>query len=212
MLATRTSLAAVAAVSLCLGGAGAQDMPTLPEADPPVEIPAPPTEMPAMDDAAEEARSLDSLFAALKVSDEGDYKAIENQIMAVLARSDSASMTFLLARASRAMEAAEFDKALGFLDDLVRLEPDFAEAWNRRATVYFHLEQYGRSMADIQRALALEPRHFVAMAGMAIILDRLERPKAALEVFRRVLELHPHMEGAREAVERLAPDVDGREL
>lgn len=185
-----------------------------PDPEPPVKIPEPPAELPdpSERDAADRAEALDGLFAALAEAGESEWEPLQQQIMARWARSPSPSMTLLLARATRAMEREDFETALAFLDDLVRLAPDFPEAWNRRATLHFLREDYGRSLADIQRTLALEPRHFGAMAGLGIILDRLDREAEALRVYRRALEIHPHLEGAKEAVERLTLEVEGRPL
>ena len=94
----------------------------------------------------------------------------------------------------------------------MRLAPEFAEGWNRRATVHFLRGDYGASVADIMRVLELEPRHFGALSGLGIILDRLDRKSEALAVFRRALEIHPHLDGASEAVDRLTPTVEGQEL
>lgn len=157
-------------------------------------------------------QELDALFVALALAPEDGWKPIQSKIMAVWARSDSAAMTLLLSRATKAMRAGQTDKAMVLLDDLVRLAPDFAEGWNRRATLHFMNEDYGRSVADIQHVLALEPRHFGALSGLGIIFDRLERDEEALAIFRRALEVHPHLEGAQEAVDKLTPLVDGREL
>ncbi len=192
--------------------AGAQIVP--PDPEPPVAIPEPPAPITAPDqpEEADRAGSLDALFAALASSGEQEWQPLQQQIMAVWARSESPSMTLLLGRATKAMHEKDYEKALGFLDDLVRLQPDFAEGWNRRATVHFLMENYLQSVADIQRTLALEPRHFGALAGLGIILDRLEQDEAAYEVFERALEIHPHLEGAKEALERLAPEVRGRDL
>jgi Flp pilus assembly protein TadD len=121
-------------------------------------------------------------------------------------------MDLLLARAAKAMEEDNFDLALRFLNDLVRLAPDFAEAWNKRATVLFLKGDYGNSIADIQRTLALEPRHFGAISGLGIILERLGDKQGAMRAFRRGLEINPNMPGAKDAVERLSPEVDGRSL
>lgn len=185
-----------------------------PEPEPPVALPPVPERLvpPAEPEEEDRAAALDALFAALAASGEQEWQPLQQQIMATWARSESPSMTLLLARATRAIEAKDYDTALLFLDDLVRLAPSYAEAWNRRATVYFLQQRYGHSIADIQRTLALEPRHFGALAGLGIILDRLDRDADAYRVFKRALEIHPHLEGAREAVERLEPDVVGRDL
>lgn len=187
----------------------------LPEPEDPVQIPDAPDGLPTpeeLDLEEAEAESLDALFAALAIAGEHEWQPLQQQIMARWARSDSPSMTFLLSRATRAMEEKEYDDALLFLNDLIRLAPDYPEAFNRRATLYFLQEDYGRSVADIQRTLALEPRHFGALAGLGIIMDRLDRDEQAYRVFQRALEIHPHLEGAKTAIERLAPKVEGRKL
>ena len=68
------------------------------------------------------------------------------------------------------MEAQKFDVALDFLDQVVTLQPTYAEGWNRRATVHFMMKNYGKSMSDIDHTLQLEPRHFGALSGMAQIM------------------------------------------
>lgn len=166
---------------------------------------------PAEEEAQRRAR-LDQLFGQLAQKDNPAWEGVQQEIWAVWAHSGSASMDLLLVRAARAMEAEEYELALRFLNDLVRLAPDFAEGWNKRATVYYLLEEYGHSVADIQRTLALEPRHFGALSGLGIILERLGDKKGAMRAYRRGLEVHPNLPGAAEGVERLAPEVDGREL
>ena len=164
------------------------------------------------EEAALRTGELDTLFDRLATSSDTDWESIQNRIWAIWSKSGSDSMDFLLARAVAAMHQHDYELALRFLDDLVRLDPGFAEGWNKRATVYFLLEEYGRSVADIERTLALEPRHFGALSGLGMILERLGDKKGALTAYRRGLEVHPHLQGAIEAVERLAPDVDGRSL
>ncbi len=164
------------------------------------------------EEAALRAAELDTLFDRLAASAESESEGIQNRIWAIWSASGSDSMDLLLARAVAAMQAQDYELALRFLDDLVRLDPGFAEGWNKRATVYFLLQEYGRSVADIERTLALEPRHFGALSGLGMILERLGDKKGALTAYRRGLEVHPHLQGAIEGVERLAPDVDGRSL
>ena len=155
---------------------------------------------------------LDQLFAQLAQKDNPRWQQVQQDIWLAWARSGSPSMDLILVRAARSMEAGEHEVALRHLNDLVRLAPDFAEAWNKRATVYYLLNEYGHSVADIQRTLALEPRHFGALSGLGIILERLGDKEGAMRAFRKGLEIHPNLPGAAEGVERLSPEVDGREL
>lgn len=164
--------------------------------------------------AAQRAQKLDVLFARLAEAEEDkEWKRIQNEIGRIWSRSGSPSMDLLLHRAQEALEEKEDPElALRYLDDLVRLAPDFAEGWNKRATIHFMLGEYGKAVADIERTLALEPRHFGALGGLATILDRLGDKEGAYRAYKRALEIHPHLPGAEKAVERLAPDVEGREL
>jgi tetratricopeptide (TPR) repeat protein len=177
-----------------------------PEARPPARPQSP------EDEAVLRRARLDALFARLARNDNPDWLSVQNEIWAQWSQSGSPAMDLLLMRAESAMETGRFELALRFLDDLVRLAPDFAEGWNKRATVYFLLGEYGRSVADIQRTLALEQRHFGALSGLGMILERLGDQNGAMRAYRRGLEVHPNLPGAAEGVERLAPDVDGREL
>ena len=164
------------------------------------------------DEAVLRRARLDALFARLARNDSPDWLSVQNEIWAQWSQSGSPAMYLLLRRAESAMENGRFELALRFLDDLVRLAPDFAEGWNKRATVHFLLEEYGHSVADIARTLALEQRHFGALSGLGMILERLGDKKGAMRAYRRGLEVHPNLPGAAQGVERLSPDVDGRAL
>jgi tetratricopeptide (TPR) repeat protein len=164
------------------------------------------------EEAALRRARLDGLFARLAQKDDPNWEKVQNEIWATWSQSGSAAMDLVLLRAGRAMSSGDSELALRFLDDLVRLAPDFAEGWNKRATVYFLLEEYGHSVADIERTLALEPRHFGALSGLGNILERIGDKKGAMRAYRRGLEIHPNLPGAAAAVERLSPDVDGRKL
>ncbi len=187
---------------------------TVPEAEP---KPRPESQLDSRpqspaDEAVLRRARLDALFARLARNDSTGWLSVQNEIWAQWSQSDSPAMDLLLRRAESAMESGRFELALRFLDDLVRLAPDFAEGWNKRATVYFLLEEYGHSVADIEHTLALEPRHFGALSGLGMILERLGDKHGAMRAYRRGLEVHPNLPGAAEGVERLSPDVDGREL
>ncbi|MEX2518013.1 MAG: hypothetical protein WD969_01625 [Paracoccaceae bacterium] len=156
---------------------------------------------------------LSRLFAALAATrDEKEADRIAGEIRDIWAKSGSDSMDFLLERARRATAEKRYDRARAHVAALNRLAPDFAEGWNAAATLAYLQEDLGRAAADIERALALEPRHFSAISGLAMILEKVERKRAALAAWREVERLYPTLDRAKEAVERLSPEADGRAL
>jgi tetratricopeptide (TPR) repeat protein len=151
------SLLLAMAMGLSALPAGAQ--PSAPEAIPgpqpaPEARPGGQPQSPEEETALRQAR-LDSLFARLAQKDNPDWESVQNEIWIHWSQSGSPSIDLLLFRAGRAMESGDHELALRFLNDIVRLAPAFAEGWNKRATVYFLLEEYGHSIADIERTLAL---------------------------------------------------------
>ena len=117
-----------------------------------------------------------------------------------------------MARGILAMNTNRFDDAVERFTELIAAAPNFAEAWNKRATVYYLMERYEDSVRDIERTLALEPRHFGAISGMGLIFLQLGDEVGALDAFEKVLEIHPHARGARFHVERLRERLRGRQI
>jgi len=117
--------------------------------------------------------------------------------------SGSASIDTLMGWANRAMKDKKYPSAEDLLDQVVVLMPEYAEGWNRRATLYFTTNKFGKSIADIEQALQLEPRHFGALSGLALILERLEQNEKALETWYRVLAIFPANDQAQKAVIRI---------
>ncbi len=157
--------------------------------------------------------NLDFLFGALKVApDDATAKAIEERIWAMwtLSRSDTANL--LMTRVKTAIEAKDLDLAIKLLDGIVKAKPDYVEAWNRRATIYYMQKDYGHALADIRQVLKREPRHFGALAGFGLILQDIGDDKQALEVYRRVLTLYPRMERIPDIVKTLTEKVEGRDI
>ncbi len=155
---------------------------------------------------------LDALFATLADENAANPVQIQRSIAEIWSASGSDSMDFLLMRGREALDAEEYDKAVAHLTALIALAPDFAEGWNARATAHFLRDEFWLAVADIQRTLALEPRHFGALAGLAVILERTGDEAGALRVQREALRVNPHLDSAREAVDRLSPSVDGRDI
>ena len=127
-------------------------------------------------------------------------------------RTSSDTAEVLMARALTALDQRKFDVSLQVLDQVVTLEPEWAEGWNRRATVRFLAEDFNGSVEDIAHVLALEPRHFGALVGLANILERSGFNKGALQVWRQVKALYPQLPEMDKSIDRLTLDVEGREI
>ena len=158
-------------------------------------------------------QKLDDLFARLAASKDA---AETNGLIAAIDRlqleSGSNTGDFLMARAIAALGTRNLQVSRSLLDKIVVLRPDWAEAWNKRATVRYLLGDERGSMADIARVLVLEPRHFGALSGMGMILERGGFNDDALRAYRRALEIAPQLESLRTAVERLTAAARGQSL
>ena len=170
---------------------------------------AKPTPVPRVD----RTRNLDFLFGALKVApDDVTAKAIEERIWALWTASQSDTANLLMTRVKTAIEAKDLDLAIQLLDAIVKVKPEYVEAWNRRATIYYMKKDYGHALADIRQVLKHEPRHFGALAGFGLILQDIGDDKQALEVYRRALTLYPRMERIPDLVKTLQEKVEGRDI
>jgi tetratricopeptide (TPR) repeat protein len=157
-------------------------------------------------------KNLDRLFEALKVApDTESAKYIENRIWAIWLDTSSDTANLLMSRVKTALDAHDFELALKLLNAIVDIKPDFVEAWNRRATIYYAKKDFGRALADIRQVLAREPRHFGALSGLGILLDEMGDEKHALEVLRRALAIHPHLEHIPDLVKKLTIKLEGRD-
>jgi tetratricopeptide (TPR) repeat protein len=164
-------------------------------------------------ESAADPYNLDALFDRLaKTDDEDEAKGIARLIERRWMRSGSDTADLLMSRAVAAYTTGNQPLAIELLDRIIALKPDWAEAWNRRASVFFALDDYDRAVADIRQTLALEPRHFSAWAGLGMIFRSLDDDKHALDAFRHALAINPFTEGVKSAVDRLTPGVDGRDL
>jgi tetratricopeptide (TPR) repeat protein len=159
------------------------------------------------------AERLDALFAELKraPSSEAAQRTVD-KIQAEWAESGSATVDLMLLWASQAVTGDRNAAAFDFLDQAILLKPDFAEAWNRRATLNYITSDYGKSLADIERTLQLEPRHFGALMGLGAILEATDRKRQALEAYLRVLDISPTLKPAQDAVGRLSEELTGQRI
>ncbi len=98
----------------------------------------------------------------------------------------------LLRRSQLALEAGDYEQAEAVLVDVITHQPDFAEAWNRRAVLHYIQGNYQRSLADCQQTVALNPIHFGALHGMGLCYAAMGDYRAAIQAFRRALDIQPH--------------------
>jgi tetratricopeptide (TPR) repeat protein len=144
-----------------------------------------------------------ALIAALRDAD-GLVRAIaEESLWAVWSRSGDPRIDDLFNRGVSAMSGERFDDAIATFTRVIELKPDFAEGWNKRATVYFLAGEYRRSLADCDEVVKRNPQHFGALSGYGQIYLRLDQPDKALEYFRRALAVNPNLDGVQTMIDQL---------
>jgi tetratricopeptide (TPR) repeat protein len=154
---------------------------------------------------------LAGLFERLQEArNPGEAQTVEQQIWRLWLESNDAAIDRLMLEGIAAMHAQRYDAALRAFDRMVEQAPGFAEGWNKRATVHYLMGDWQASVVDIQRTLALEPRHFGALFGLGLIYDALEQPEAALRSYEATLELNPHSESTRLRIRELRRQLQGR--
>ena len=208
----RSAILAVAVVTALPAAAFAQGDPRIiPPRENKKKLPEAPSKLPKV--GADRTRGLDFLFGALKAApDEASARHVEARIWAQWLHTPSDTAALLMTRAKTAMDAKNIDVAMKLLDSLVKLRPDYVEAWNRRATLYYLKNDYRHSLEDIQQVLIREPRHFGALAGLGMIMQEIGDDKRALEAFRKALAVNPHLEKVPELVKQLTEKVEGRDI
>ena len=156
---------------------------------------------------------LDTLFDALKIApDDDSAKAIEERIWAVWVVSGSDTCNLLMGRVKAAADGKDYELAIKLLNAIITIKPDYVEAWNQRATIYYLTNDYGHALADISEVLAREPRHFGALSGLGLILQDIGDDKHALEAYRKALAIDPHLEHIPDVVKTLSEKVEGRDI
>jgi tetratricopeptide (TPR) repeat protein len=154
---------------------------------------------------------LDGLFAALgDASSVEEAAPVEQEIWKVWLLSGSGTVDAQMLRGLQALSVEDNKTALAAFTKAVEAQPDFAEAWNKRATVYYLLGRYDASVIDIHKTLTLEPRHFGALSGLALINLALGREREALKAFEAALRIHPNMPGADTHIRDLREKIKGK--
>lgn len=160
-----------------------------------------------------EAQRMDRLFERLKEAPSAEAaRPIAQQIEQRFEKSGSDTADLLLQRAKQAVESKNLDTALDLIDYAVSLKADWAEAYHRRAIVHFLLKDEESAMRDIRQTLAIEPRHFHAMAGLGRLLQMMGQRKRAYEVYQRTLAVHPFFPDIRPLIDQLKQDAEGQPI
>jgi tetratricopeptide (TPR) repeat protein len=153
---------------------------------------------------------LEGLFARLQTtSSRAEAQAAQRQIWQIWIESDDSLVNRLMRNGIQAMATRQHGLALQYFDRLVERAPDFAEGWNKRATVHYLMDDYEASVLDIERTLDLEPRHFGALSGLGMIYDAIGKPAAALRSFEAAVAINPHLDGTRQRIDALRRQLRG---
>lgn len=159
-----------------------------------------------------EPLSLEEMMAQLSDPDTQNWQQLERQIRREWSRSGSTSMDYLLQRGEKALEEEDFTAALEHFTALTDHAPNFAPGWNGRATALFRLKHYGPALEDLGKVLALNPDHFEAMTGLAVVLQSIGMEQEALEAWYLVEQVHPHRQEMKDAIKALEARVGGTSL
>lgn len=156
------------------------------------------------------AETLDEMYAALAEAESpAEGQRIEARIAAEWAKSGSAAIDLLWTRGQTALEEGDALAAVEHFTAVIDHAPDFAEAYHGRATAFFVLDDYGPALDDLRQTLVMNPRHFGAMRGLAIILEAIGKEEEAFEVTERILAIHPQMQDVAETRQRLQHRLEG---
>jgi tetratricopeptide (TPR) repeat protein len=149
-----------------------------------------------------------ALARALRDDDLEVRSMAEHALWAVWFRADTPEHNQVLSQVLLAIDREQLDQAEVLVTRLIAEAPNFAEAYNQRAIIYFHQGRFADSVRECQSVLARNPYHFGAISGMAQCLLRLGRPQDALKTLRRALKLQPHHNALRDSIRILEAEIE----
>jgi tetratricopeptide (TPR) repeat protein len=153
---------------------------------------------------------LDRLFGSLQANTGlRDPAKTEAAIWRLWSQSDSKTYDVILGQGVRAMDSLEFNIAEAFFSEVIAAKPDYAEAFNKRATLFYIMRRFDESLADIEKVLDLEPRHFGALAGRGMIYQQQNKIQLAIGAYRDALQINPSMANVQHALEALEKQTPG---
>ena len=147
---------------------------------------------------------LAPLFERLKTTDSDEEATqIVRRIWSLWGQAPDRMTSRLFDAGETALQHGDYQSALNAFNLVTERAPAFAEGFNQRATLYFEMGRYADSVADIQRTLALEPRHFGALSGLAQIYEQIGNRDTALKVLKKALEINPHSRRLKRKISEL---------
>lgn len=157
---------------------------------------------------------LPALFTELRTTTEAEKaKIVAAEIWQIWSEhSDNDRVSESLKMGIAQMEAGRLRQAEQIFTTIIDTDPDFAEAWNKRATVYFLMGAYDRSKRDIAQTILREPRHFGALSGLGLVETHLGNYDAALKAYEQAIALHPYLENYEEINTALKKLVAGEAI
>ena len=168
--------------------------------------------------AEERKNKLDKLFIELKnTRNLFSAQAIEKEIQEIWSIHPSDDrrgfrLTELLFQGTRLMNVGELSKAYELFTQIIATEPDWSEAWNKRATVLYLMNRYESSLDDIKITLVLEPRHFGALSGQALNYIELKQYEKAIESYEAAQKIYPLLESAKKMIPELEELIKDQEI
>ena len=160
---------------------------------------------------------LDNLFKQLKNSEAQRSIDIENRIWKIWSIHPSNDrrgnrLTELLAQGSFLMSEKELNRAYEIFSQIILVDPNWPEAWNKRATVLYLLGKYERSQKDIDEVLKLEKRHFGALSGQGLVQTELKNYEKAINSYKKVQKIYPSMQAPKVMIPRLKELIKGQSI
>ena len=150
------------------------------------------------------------LVKALRDPDEDTRDHVEQALWRIWARSGDPEVDRLYQAGIQQMNAGDLQQSIATFTRIIELKPDFAEGWNKCATLYFLVGDLRKSLVDCDEVMKRNAYHFGALAGYALIYIRLEYYDRALEYSRRALDVNPNMDGVRRNIELLERVLEQR--
>ena len=147
---------------------------------------------------------LNYLFDKLAITkDQQEIEALTNQIWRIWHEIDDPKITRAFETGVQMMNLGFHSRAIDYFDKVIFEMPNFAEAWNKRATAHFMMGNFDLSMRDISKTLELEPRHFGALDGMGLIFIHLNQPEKAIDIYDKMLEIFPNSDSTKMKKDRI---------